>query len=863
MAEENAFIPEPSISQISRDPSMHSQSVIPATINTFENIEVEDTGARTTSPTMTSPPRSVKSSQSPVAIAQQSPIRVTSPKIPSPSRSSVAKTSLNLSIKSDKTEMPKINEDKHKSPSAKSLSSNKGKEDIIQSIIDLEPKGKIITNHVDELTESVRALSKTIEQPDSPVTNSNIDKIAAMSKMLTNEANALRESIKSLSDDISRTKKELLASKDEDVNFPYHLFLIELIINKIHMKCECFQFDYNNLVITATFLGKHPIVLYDASYGKVDDFTHLNVGKSALFAMTYDKICNIKEFIIKLQIAKQPPCSKCITKVGESRADYTKDFVSLREELCKKWTEEQPTDNIICTTSTPMSKNMFYVWCGEIEKSDSIGVIEISVRMSFLGKEITTAFIASPKQHGTSLLQKEDNGMTMFSCQNVELDGQGKVVLDEDSLTRKEIPRSPHTVYSRRTDSPVSQFSSASSKPSTKHHYGYKSQPDGMSKYDEIFTKMNANELKIRVPKTTKVERMGKYDKIQELCSCDDNPYNTGEQIQFDLPRDLCYPAKSNNYSANLRYTHAGAERSCDGRDRKIINVTPSNCPVPVNMEKVMHPQKDVFILKIGKKLETKDKKTDLEIELVTPKATNNLETNNHISQQCSSNELKKKPSEVVNKKKQKEKGKKAGLGEFRIRDLNDEINKLMREKRHWEVQIKALGGPDHARVGPKMLDQDGKEVPGNRGYKYFGAAKDLPGVRELFEQEPPPPARRTRADLMRDVDADYYGYRDDDDGLLLPLEKVAEKEAIARAVEEWKRNKEQNEDQNLPEEENIYPEDPDDKRIEDDEVTEKPSGTSLVAVPSQKDIEEALLRRKKQELLERYGCLDVKLESS
>lgn len=70
-----------------------------------------------------------------------------------------------------------------------------------------------------------------------------------------------------------------------------------------------------------------------------------------------------------------------------------------------------------------------------------------------------------------------------------------------------------------------------------------------------------------------------------------------------------------------------------------------------------------------------------------------------------------------------------AGLGEFRIRDLNDEINKLMREKRHWEVQIKSLGGPDHARVGPKMLDQDGKEVPGNRGYKYFGAAKDLPGI--------------------------------------------------------------------------------------------------------------------------------------
>lgn len=69
-----------------------------------------------------------------------------------------------------------------------------------------------------------------------------------------------------------------------------------------------------------------------------------------------------------------------------------------------------------------------------------------------------------------------------------------------------------------------------------------------------------------------------------------------------------------------------------------------------------------------------------------------------------------------------------AGLGEFRIRDLNDEINKLLREKRHWENQISALGGPHYRRYGPKMFDAEGREVPGNRGYKYFGAAKDLPG---------------------------------------------------------------------------------------------------------------------------------------
>lgn len=37
-----------------------------------------------------------------------------------------------------------------------------------------------------------------------------------------------------------------------------------------------------------------------------------------------------------------------------------------------------------------------------------------------------------------------------------------------------------------------------------------------------------------------------------------------------------------------------------------------------------------------------------------------------------------------------------AGLGEFRIRDLNDQINKLLREKRHWEVRIAELGGPNY-----------------------------------------------------------------------------------------------------------------------------------------------------------------------
>ncbi|CAE1246957.1 ISY1 [Acanthosepion pharaonis] len=214
-----------------------------------------------------------------------------------------------------------------------------------------------------------------------------------------------------------------------------------------------------------------------------------------------------------------------------------------------------------------------------------------------------------------------------------------------------------------------------------------------------------------------------------------------------------------------------------------------------------------------------------------------------------------------------------AGLGEFKLRDLNDEINKLLREKGHWEDRIKELGGPDYKRVGPKMLDHEGKEVPGNRGYKYFGAAKELPGVRELFEQEPPSQPQKTRADLMKDIDAEYYGYRDDDDGVLIPLEREQEKIAISRKIEEWKDCKEAIlrgdvvEDIKNDEEGDIY-------AVEEasDSDTEIESGgvdkenqhfIAHVPVPSQQEIEEALVQRKKLELLEKYASVSLQEEET
>ena len=46
-----------------------------------------------------------------------------------------------------------------------------------------------------------------------------------------------------------------------------------------------------------------------------------------------------------------------------------------------------------------------------------------------------------------------------------------------------------------------------------------------------------------------------------------------------------------------------------------------------------------------------------------------------------------------------------------------------------------------------------------------------------------PAPPRKTRGELYKDVDADYYGYRDEDDGVLVPLEQDIEKEGRSREM--------------------------------------------------------------------------------
>lgn len=141
-------------------------------------------------------------------------------------------------------------------------------------------------------------------------------------------------------------------------------------------------------------------------------------------------------------------------------------------------------------------------------------------------------------------------------------------------------------------------------------------------------------------------------------------------------------------------------------------------------------------------------------------------------------------------------------LSDYQLRDLNDEINKLMREKWVWERQIRTLGGPNYMRGAGAVLDDQGREIAGGgggKGYRYFGRARELPGVKKMFEAA----AQRAREErgegkdkapvnemLGKRVDAGYYGWnRDEESGSLLDYEAKKEEEARAallrRALDE------------------------------------------------------------------------------
>lgn len=183
-------------------------------------------------------------------------------------------------------------------------------------------------------------------------------------------------------------------------------------------------------------------------------------------------------------------------------------------------------------------------------------------------------------------------------------------------------------------------------------------------------------------------------------------------------------------------------------------------------------------------------------------------------------------------------------LSDYQIRDLNDEINKLMREKWVWEKQIRELGGPNYMRSGNNITDDQGREIAGGgKGYRYFGRARELPGVKEMFEaaaqkakdeREGAKGGREVNEMARKQVDASYYGWnQDEEDGTLLAYEAEREREARERLLAEGE------------------------DEVQDDDWEELPgdAGDGIGwRLPTSEEVQEELVERRRRKLLDKLG---------
>jgi pre-mRNA-splicing factor ISY1 len=180
-------------------------------------------------------------------------------------------------------------------------------------------------------------------------------------------------------------------------------------------------------------------------------------------------------------------------------------------------------------------------------------------------------------------------------------------------------------------------------------------------------------------------------------------------------------------------------------------------------------------------------------------------------------------------------------LPEHTIRELNDSINKLQREKYHYNKRIYQLGGLDYNMIEKKrQIEQMGNDDDMNSTpsyYKYYGVAKDLPGVKEHLAKEAAMARnkrmkRSDRHQHYKNITPDYYGYRDEDDGVLLELEEQATQQLIHHY--------------------NIAAPNPDD---DNDNVGNNDS-SFLDGIQTQDEISNILLDIKKKALLKKYSLM-------
>lgn len=117
---------------------------------------------------------------------------------------------------------------------------------------------------------------------------------------------------------------------------------------------------------------------------------------------------------------------------------------------------------------------------------------------------------------------------------------------------------------------------------------------------------------------------------------------------------------------------------------------------------------------------------------------------------------------------------------EDKIKAVNDKINILLNEKDDWEERILQLGGKDY------RLDDQGEMKRKKGEYMYFGRARELPGVRELYEIEKVSAPKLKIEDMYKNINKFYFeGYDNFNDFNICNIETTKDENNYEEEEEE------------------------------------------------------------------------------
>ncbi|KAF2893375.1 hypothetical protein ILUMI_12769 [Ignelater luminosus] len=417
-----------------------------------------------------------------------------------------------------------------------------------------------------------------------------------------------------------------------------NLFLLEFLVDKVQIDPSLTR-DVGDVMgdtcVSVQFLDNAPLDICE------DDFTpkrqysrdtsNVKSGKSCLFSLTPIQAEEaIRQFDLYVDIFKkmQPGVLPDKVQIGSSLISIVNLFNELISSLSAP-TGQSPTAKTLKDTFKITNATGQY-----------IGDIGMYIRMSCFGKLIVTQF--QMNLDDKSVLFKDKEGHSLYRYKKVGAkreSGGGGGGPGWDSSRNTECPQLP-------CPRPQSQPQTTQMTTPCNECSMMMTQSPGQSMadpgcYQEIGAQMGGNALTIRVHKDkNRLEQLDSGADVDDdtLCTC--TPGNIGASKKKPKINNNRMPGGAGGCSCSTNEQNlvmrppcadaGGASNQpfsfkmggCGTAAQNNVTVVPPTCTAPDGTQytELSDPNKDVFILRIGKKSEGADKKSNLELELCTPK---------------------------------------------------------------------------------------------------------------------------------------------------------------------------------------------------------------------------------------------------